>query len=132
MGFITSVLEAIAVLVPDFEVLGLGTPVFFSLYCCAIALGLPTPKSLSAGLLVSLLLGYAFAVALNIVRLLWSPFTSRAATSTRTTQESQSKGSPEQCFRTARDNGRARNVVVRPPCVRYPEERRATVDSGPR
>lgn len=66
MKVIVQVVEAIAVLVPDLPTLGLSVPAFFSLYCGAIALGLPGTKDLDSALLISLFLGYVFTVALNI------------------------------------------------------------------
>ena len=60
------VLEAIAVLVPDFQTLGLLVPVFFSLYCCAVMFGLPETGNTRSALLASLTVGYVLTVALNI------------------------------------------------------------------
>jgi hypothetical protein len=59
-------LEAIAVLVPDFQTLGLIVPAFFSLYRCAVTLGFPGTKDINADLLISVVLGYAVAVVLNL------------------------------------------------------------------
>jgi hypothetical protein len=59
-------LEAIAVLVPDFQTLGLIAPAFLSLYRCAVTLGFPGTKDINAALLISVVLGYAVAVALNL------------------------------------------------------------------
>jgi hypothetical protein len=59
-------LEAIAVLVPDFQTLGLIAPAFFSLYRCAVTLGFPGTRDIYADLLISVVLGYAVAVALNL------------------------------------------------------------------
>jgi hypothetical protein len=66
MRVVVRVLEAIAVLVPDFQTLGLLVPVFFSLYCCAGMFGLPQAGNTRSALLASLALGYVLAVALNI------------------------------------------------------------------
>jgi hypothetical protein len=59
-------LEAIAVLVPDFQTLGLIMPTFFSLYRCALTLGFPGTRDINADLLISLGFGYVVAVALNL------------------------------------------------------------------
>lgn len=66
MRVIVRGLEAIAVLVPDFQTLGLIVPTFFSLYRCAVIIGFPGTKDISADLLISVVLGYAVAVALNL------------------------------------------------------------------
>lgn len=60
-------LEAIAVLVPDFQTLGLIVPTFFSLYRCATTLGFPETRGMNEDLLIALVLGYVVAVALNLV-----------------------------------------------------------------
>ena len=73
MGVVTQLLEAVAILIPDFRTLGLSASVFFSLYCCGINLGLPWTKNGDWDLLPCLFLGYGFAVALNMVSFLLSP-----------------------------------------------------------
>ena len=70
---IVRALEAIAVLIPDFATLGLIVPAVFSLYCCAIALGLPGATDINEDLLISLAAGYVVAVALNIARTVTLP-----------------------------------------------------------
>ncbi len=66
MRVIVRGLEAIAVLVPDFQTLGLIAPAFFSLYRCAVTLDFPGTKDINAALWISVVLSYAVAVALNL------------------------------------------------------------------
>jgi hypothetical protein len=66
MKVVVRMLEVTAVLVPDFQTLGLIAPTFFSLYRCAITLGFPGTQNIIADLLISVVLGYAVAVALNL------------------------------------------------------------------
>ena len=66
MRGVMRMLEVTAVLVPDFQTLGLIVPTFFSLYRCAVTLGFPGTRDISAALLISVVLGYAVAVALNL------------------------------------------------------------------
>ncbi len=89
MGVITQVVEAIAVLIPDFQVLSLSASVFFSLYCCASWLGFFWAKGVDLGFLRSLFLGFAIIVTLNIVSFLSSPSAPRAATAPLPQQCSQ-------------------------------------------
>ena len=77
MGVITQLLESTAVLIPDFQVLSLCASVLFSLRCCAISLGFS--RDADWGFLLSLFLGYAISVALNIVSFLSSPSALRTA-----------------------------------------------------
>jgi len=80
MGVITQLLEAVAVLIPGFQVLSLSASVFFSLYCCAGSPGFSWAKGGDWAFLLSWLFGYAITVALNIVSFLASPSVPRAAT----------------------------------------------------
>lgn len=73
MRVIVQVMAAIAILVPDLPTLGLSVPAFFSMYCGAIALGLPGTEDLDSALLISLFLGYVLTVALNIASALTRP-----------------------------------------------------------
>ena len=66
MRGVMRVLEATAVLVPDFQTLGLFVPTFFSLLRCAIALGLTGTRGIKADVLISLVLGYVVAIVLNL------------------------------------------------------------------
>lgn len=79
MRVIAQRVEAIAVLIPDFQMWGLSASVFFSLYCCATTLGLPWTKSVDSGLLLSLILGYVVNLALNIASFLSSTSAPRIA-----------------------------------------------------
>src|SRR5207245_5987339 len=80
MGVIPQLLDAIAVLIPDFQVLSLSASVFFSLYCCASSLGFSWAKGVDWGFLFSLFLGFAIIVTLNIVSHLSSPSAPTVAT----------------------------------------------------
>ena len=73
MRRVVRVLEAIAVLVPDFQTLGLIVPTFFGLYHCAITLGFPGTRDINADLLISPVLGYVVAVALNLASAMTLP-----------------------------------------------------------
>jgi hypothetical protein len=73
MRVIVGVVEAIAVLVPDFRTLGLVVPASFSLFCCAISLGLVGSRDTNATLWISFVLGYVVAVALNLASALIVP-----------------------------------------------------------
>ena len=73
MGVIPQLLDAIAVLIPDFQMLSLSASVFFNLYCCASSLGFSWAKGVDWGFLFSLFLGFAIIVTLNIVSFLSSP-----------------------------------------------------------
>jgi len=79
MGVITQPLEAIAVLIPDFQVLSLSASVFFSLNCSASSLGFSWAKGGDWAFLLSLFFGYAITGALNMVSFLSSPSVPRAA-----------------------------------------------------
>ena len=73
MRGVMRVLEATAVLVPDFQTLGLIVPTFFSLYRCAVTLGFPGTRDINADLLISLVLGYVVVVVLNFVNIVTLP-----------------------------------------------------------
>ena len=66
MKVLTQVLEAIAVLVPDFQTWGLTASIFFSMYCCAQTLGFSSTGGVDSGLLLSLVLGYVSNLGLNL------------------------------------------------------------------
>ena len=93
MSFFVQVLEAIALLVPDFLVLGLVGGAFFSLYCIAKACGLAGNADADSGLGIALTLAYFVTVAVNIVSHLLTPTRSRiTATSTSESQSAQKEG----------------------------------------
>jgi hypothetical protein len=73
MKVVVRMLEVTAVLVPDFQTLGLIVPTFFSLYRCAATLGFPGTQDIDADLLISFVLGYAVAVVLNFVNAVTLP-----------------------------------------------------------
>ena len=55
MSFFVQLLEAIAIVVPDFLILGLLAPAFFSLYCIAKALGLTGTADMDSALGIALI-----------------------------------------------------------------------------
>ncbi len=67
MSFFVQLLEAIAVLVPDFLTLGLVTLAFFNLYCIAKTLHVAGTLDTDSALGVSLALGYMVTIATNIL-----------------------------------------------------------------
>ena len=79
MKGISQLVEVIAVLIPNFQTWGLSASVSFSLYCCATTLGLPWTRGVDSGLLLCLFLGYAIAIALNMVSFLSSTSAPRIA-----------------------------------------------------
>ncbi len=99
MGVITQLVEAIAFLIPDFQVLSLSASVFLSLYGCAISLGFSSAKGVDWDFLLSLILGYATTVALNMVSFLSSPSAPRTATAPL----------PQQCSQNTVSNRRPAN-----------------------
>lgn len=93
MGFFIRLLEAIAVLIPDFLTLGLVTHAFFNLYGIAKTLHVTGTLDTDSALQVSLAIAYLFTIAINIVGSLLTP-----ARSTITTVV-QSKSPVEQARR---------------------------------
>ena len=83
MSFFVQLLEAIAVLVPDFLTLGLVASAFFSLCCIARMLGLAGTVDNDSSLKISLALGYLATAAINIVGTLLTPTRSTTAASPR-------------------------------------------------
>ena len=77
MSFFVQLLEAIALLVPDFLLLGLVGGGFFSLYCIAKACGLTGDADMDSGFGIALLLAYFVTVAVNILSHLLTPGRSR-------------------------------------------------------
>ncbi len=73
MGVVVQVVEAIAVLIPDLQMLSLSVPALFSLYCVGNTLGLPGTKNTNSALLISFAVGYLVTVALNIFSSLARP-----------------------------------------------------------
>ena len=65
--------EAIAVLVPDFQTLSLIVMTLLSLCRCAVALGFPLSQDMNADFLISLVFGYAIAVAFNLANAVTRP-----------------------------------------------------------
>lgn len=140
MRIITELAKAIAVLIPDFQIWGLSTSVFFSLYCYSTAVGLSRTKSADSVLLPSLFLGYVAAVALNIVSFLSSPPVQRVAASsqlTSTAEHPAGKSRPPQrspnieCAYNLPDRT-AGSLERQPYYVGRVEESPATPDSDPR
>src|SRR6266702_2229074 len=74
MGFFVRLLEAIAVLIPDFLTLGLVTLAFFNLYCIAKTLHVAGTLDTDSALQVSL------TIAFNIVGSLLTPARSTITT----------------------------------------------------
>jgi len=90
MSFFVQVLEAIALLVPDFLVMGLVGGGFFSLYCTAKACGLAGNADMDSGFGIALALAYFVTVAVNILGHLLTPTRSRiTATSGSQSQSAQ-------------------------------------------
>jgi hypothetical protein len=73
MGFFVRLLEAIAVLIPDFLTLGLVTLAFFNLYCIAKTLHVAGTLDTDSALQVSLAIAYLLTLAINIVGSLQAP-----------------------------------------------------------
>lgn len=73
MSFFVQLLQAIAVLVPDFLTLGLVTLAFFNLYCIARTLDVVGTLDTDSALQVSLALGYLVTIAINIVGTFQTP-----------------------------------------------------------
>lgn len=73
MSFFVQLLEAIAVLVPDFLTLGLAAYAFFNLYRIAGTLDVAGTLDTDSALQVSLALGYLVTIAINIVGSLLTP-----------------------------------------------------------
>ena len=80
MAFFVRLLEAIAVLIPDFLTLGLVTLAFFNLYCIAKMLHIAGTLDTDSALGVSLALGYLVTVASNIIESLLIPARSTITT----------------------------------------------------
>lgn len=85
MSFFVQLLEAIAVLVPDFLTLGLVALAFFNLYCIASALDVAGTLDTDSALQVSLALGYFVTIAINIVEPLLTPARSTTTTIVQST-----------------------------------------------
>ena len=77
MSFFVQLLEAIALLVPDFLVLGVVAGGFFSLYCITKACGLAGNADADSGFGIALTLAYFVTVAVNILSHLLTPARSR-------------------------------------------------------
>lgn len=73
MNFFVQLLQAIAVLVPDFLTLGLVTLAFFNIYCIAKTFHVGGALDTDSALQVSLALGYLVTIAINIVGSLLTP-----------------------------------------------------------
>ena len=93
MRFFVQLLEAFAVLVPDFLTLGWVTLAFFNLYCIAKMLDVAGSLDTGAALGGSLALGYLVTIAINIVGSLLTPARARRTTLV------QAKSSVEQARR---------------------------------
>ena len=70
MRDVKRLLDAMAVLVPDFQTWGLSASVLFSIYCCAQTLGFSGMGSADSGQLLSLILGYVVDLSLNLTSFL--------------------------------------------------------------
>jgi hypothetical protein len=73
MSFFVQLLEAIAVLVPDFLTLGLVTLAFFNLYCIAKTLDIAGTLGADSALQASFAIAYLVTLAINIVGSLLTP-----------------------------------------------------------
>lgn len=93
MSFFVQLLEAFAVLVPDFLTLGFVTSAFFSLCCIARTLGLAGTVDNGLPLKISLAFGYLVTVTINIFGTQQTPARSTLTTVVR------SKSSIEQAGR---------------------------------
>jgi hypothetical protein len=80
MSFFVQLLEAIAVLVPDFLTLGLASLGFFNLYCITKMLHVAGTLDTDSALQVSLAPGYLVIIAINIVGSLLTPAQSTITT----------------------------------------------------
>jgi len=80
MAFFVRLLEAIAVLIPDFLTLGLVTLAFFNIYCIAKTLHVAGTLDTDSALQVSLALGYLVTIAINIIGSLLTPARSTITT----------------------------------------------------
>lgn len=80
MSLFVQLLEAIAVLVPDFLTLGLVTLAFFNLYCIAKTLYVAGALDTDSVLGVSLALGCMVTIATNILSSVQAPARSRRTT----------------------------------------------------
>ena len=140
MRIITQLAETIAVLIPDFQMWGLSTYVFFSLYCYSTTVGLSPTKSTDSGLLLSLFLGYVAALALNIVSFLSSPPVQRVAASSRLTstveppagKSPRPQWSPNMVGAHKLRSRSAGSLARQPHYVGRVKESTATPDSDPR
>ncbi len=97
MNFFVRLLEAIAVLVPDFPTLGFVTLAFFNLYCIAKLLDIAGTLDTDAALQASLALGYLVTIAINIVGSLLTPARSTITTvvqSKSRVEQARSESSP--------------------------------------
>lgn len=66
MRIATRFLEAIAVLIPDFQAWGLSTSVFSGLYSCATAIGFRQTGGIGSALVLPLVAGYVVTLGLNV------------------------------------------------------------------
>jgi hypothetical protein len=80
MGFFVRLLEAIAVLIPDFLTLGSVTLAFFNLYCIAKTLYVAGTLDTDSALQVSLAIAYLVTLAINIIGSLLTPARSTITT----------------------------------------------------
>ena len=83
MNFFVQLLQAIAVLVPDFLTLGLVTLAFFNICCIAKTFHVGGALDADSALQVSLALGYLITIAINIVGSLLTPARSTITTVVR-------------------------------------------------
>jgi len=81
MSFFVQLLEAFAVLVPDFLILGLVTSAFFSLCSIARTLGIAGAVDNDLPIKISLALGYLVTTTINVFGTLQTPARSTITTS---------------------------------------------------
>lgn len=88
MNSILQVQEAIALLVPDFLVLGLAAAAFFNFYCIAKACGFAGTTDVESGFGIALTLAYFVTIAIDFVSHLLTPARSRITAPARSKSQS--------------------------------------------
>lgn len=105
MTFFVQFLELIALLAPDFFLLGLNAAMFLSLYCIAKACGLTGTADMDSGFGIVLTLAYLATVAVNVWSYLLIP--ARPRMTAMSSSESQSA---ENAFEFPSRGSRAQSV----------------------
>lgn len=112
MSFFVQLLEAIAVLVPDFLTLGLVTLAFFNLYCVAKTLYVAGTLDTDSALGVSSALGYFVTIAINILSSVQASARSRGTTLAQSNSRvEQARGESLSGARKAQPVGREGAVI---------------------